>query len=335
MARKRSREAATKQQELVPLRETCAFCGGTLWVAYRSVRTITTLDGLYQLLLTVRRCHNAGCAHYRRPYRPEEEGGWALPHGEFGLDIIALIGMLRYTMHHSVPEIHQELSKRGVVIAERTVTNLLARYEELVALRLSDQSRLGERLSSQGHVVLALDGFQPDVGHEVLWVLRDCCSGEVLIARSLLGATENDLVPLLEEAASICQRVKIPITGVITDGQHSIRNAVRSALPDVPHQLCHFHYLREAAKPIADADRHAKKELKKYIRGVRPIERALEGRTDEEAEGIRGYCLAVRSALTDDGRPPLSASGLKLHERVAQIAASLARIAEKGVCRAS
>jgi hypothetical protein len=30
-------------------------------------------------------------------------------HGEFGLDIIALVGVLRYETHHSVPEIHQEL----------------------------------------------------------------------------------------------------------------------------------------------------------------------------------------------------------------------------------
>ena len=102
MARKRCRSAATRHQELVPLRETCESCGGTLWVAYHSVRTITTLDGLYQLLLTVRRCHNRACEHYRQPCRPEEEGGWALPHGEFGLDIIALIGTLRYTMHHSI-----------------------------------------------------------------------------------------------------------------------------------------------------------------------------------------------------------------------------------------
>lgn len=103
----------------------------------------------------------------------------------------------------------------------------------------------------------------------------------------------------------------------------------------MPHQLCHFHYLREAAKPIYEADRHAKKELKKHIRGVRPIERTLEQRQDTKAEVIRGYCLAVRSALTDDGRPPLSASGLKLQERIAQIAASLARLAEKGACHAS
>jgi hypothetical protein len=140
------------------------------------------------------------------------------------------------------------------------------------------------------------------------------------------------LVPLLEEAAGICRRLDIPIAGVITDGQHSIRHAVARALPGVPHQFCHFHYLREAAKPITDADRHAKKELKKHVPGVRPIERALEGRTDEEAEAVRGYCLAVRSALTDDGQPPLDASGLKLEERLHAIETSLSRVEEKRGC---
>lgn len=97
-------------------------------------------------------------SHVRAIPSPVPTGGggrWALPHGEFGLDIIALIGTLRYKMHQSVPEIHQELAKRGVVIAERTVTNLLARYDELVTLHLADQTRLRERLTAQGHVILA------------------------------------------------------------------------------------------------------------------------------------------------------------------------------------
>ena len=123
--------------------------------------------------------------------------------------------------------------------------------------------------------------------------------------------------------------LEVPITGVVSDGQHSVRKAVAQALPGVPHQLCHFHYLREAARPIYEADRHAKKELKKRVRGVRPLERQLEGRTDPEAEAARGYCDAVRSALTDDGRPPLEASGLKLHERLSGVVASLDRVAEK------
>src|SRR5262249_57970518 len=119
-------------------------------------------------------------------------------------------------------------------------------------------------------------------------------------------------------------RVRLP--GVVREGQAPIRNAVAQARPGGPPELRLFHSLREAAKPIAEADRHATKELKKRARGVRPIERAAEAEDDVEAEVVRGYCQAVRSALTDDGLPPLAASGLKLHQRLEQIAASLDRV---------
>jgi hypothetical protein len=134
---------------------------------------------------------------------------------------------------------------------------------------------------------------------------------------------------------TVGSQLDVPIEGVVSDGQQSIRKAVKSALPGVPHQLCHFHYLREAARPIYEADRHAKKELKKRIRGVRPIERELEGRKDEDAVAARGYCAAVRSAITDDGRPPLVAAGLKLRERLTHISHSLDRVAEKRGSRAN
>jgi hypothetical protein len=242
------------------------------------------------------------------------------------LDCIALVGQLRYAEHRSVPEIHQQLIARGVSICERTVTHLLDRYDELLAVSLTDDRRLGPLLAKQQGVILALDGMQPDVGHEVLWVLRDCLSGEVLLARSLLSAREAELVELIR---TVQQGLAVPILGVVSDGQHSIRNAVATALPEVPHQLCQFHYLREAARPIYEADRHAKKELKKRVRGIRPLERAVESRDDEEAAVVRDYCSAVRSAITDDGRPPLEASGLKLHDRLTAIAESLAQVAEK------
>jgi hypothetical protein len=233
---------------------------------------------------------------------------------------VARVGTLRYAQHRSLPEIHQHLRQRGVAIAPRTVNHLLERYDELLTLALTDTTRLQRITQSQGRVLLALDGLQPDVGHEVLWVLRDCLSGEVLLARRLLSATQADLAVLLR---MVQQTVQVPIVGVIADGQLSLRGAVAEVFPEVPHQLCHFHYLREAAKPIYEADRHAKKALQKRVRGVRPIERRLEGRSDPETEVIRGYCAAVRSALPAAGRPPLEASGLKLHDRLSAIAASL------------
>jgi len=329
MARNQPRPQATSELRLEPLSDLCRACEGKLWVAYHNARTVTTLEGLVRLRLVVRRCVNPECELYQQSRRPEQEGAFALPQGEFGLDVIALVGALRHAHHRSVPEIHRELLGRGVSVSERTVTNLLDRYEELVALRLTDQAALREKLGEQGRVVLALDGLQPDVGHEVLWVVRECLCGEILLARSLLSATEESLSGLLRE---VLEGLEVSVLGVISEGQHPIRRAVAGVLPGVPHQLCQFHYLREAAKEVYEADRNAKKELKKRVRGVRPIERELEGREDPEAGAVRGYCLAVRSAITDDGRAPLSASGIKLHERIEAIEASIERVVvgEKG-----
>jgi hypothetical protein len=318
--RTRSRPHHQHTLRLAPLTQHCPECGHTLWNAYDTRRTITTLDGLVRLVLRVRRCHNPSCPRFHQPYRPETESHYALPHHEFGLDVIALLGHLRYVEHRSVPEIHGELRRRRVVIAERTVSNLLDRYDELRALANANPKRLRALLRPQGRVVLAIDGLQPHVGHEILWVLRDCLSGEVLLARSLLSATIKDLATLIRE---VCQVLPVPITAVVSDGQETIRKAVARTLPGVPHQLCHFHYLREAAKPITESDRHAKKELKKQVRGVRPIERAAEAADNLEAEIVRGYCAAVRASLREEGLPPLSAAGLKLQARLGWILDSL------------
>lgn len=322
----------TITHDLTPERTTCLDCGRHLRADYTNRRTLTTLAGIARLNLTIRRCRNEQCVRVRVPYRPEAEGRFALPRHEFGFDVLALIGRLRYREHRSIPEIHAHLTIRGVVVAERTVLNLLDRYDELLAVALTDDAHLKSVLADQKRVVLAVDGLQPDVGHEVLWVARDCLSGEILSARAMLSARRKDLIAWLAEVKAASP---VPVAGVVSDGQHTIRQAVAAVFPDVPHQLCQFHYLREAAKPIYEADRHAKKELKKKVRGVRRIERRVEGQPGVEAAVVRGYCSAVRSALTDDGRPPLAASGLKLHERLSAIDASLDRVAAKGGCRRS
>ncbi|MGC8642078.1 MAG: ISNCY family transposase [Isosphaeraceae bacterium] len=279
---------------MVPVTQSCPECQHRLWARYNNFRTITTLDGVLRLTLLIRRCINSKCPRFLQPYRPEAESHFALPYHEFGLDVMALVGRLRHAEHRSIPEIHRELTGRGLVVAERTVTNLLDRYDELRALATADPKRLGPLLRRQRRVILAIDGLQPDVGHEVLWVLRDCLSGEILLAKSLLSSTAVDLASLITE---VRQALPVPITGVISDGQQSIRNAVAQALPGVPHQLCQFHSLREAAKPISEADRHAKKKLKKRVRGVRRIERQAAATTDElsVATGLKHFLKVTKS----------------------------------------
>src|SRR6516164_4395667 len=193
--------------------------------------------------------------------------------------------------------------------------------------RLEILGGCGEEAARQHHlageaVTQHPQDFVADIGLQAV----DGLSGEVVLARSLLSATTEDLQALVTE---VRQAVPVPIRGVISDGQSTIRKAVARALPGVPHQLCQFHYLREAAQPIYEADRHAKKELKKRVRGVRPLERQAEKEPSQEAAVVRDYCAAVRAALTDDGRPPLAASGLRLLERLTKVVASLDRVAAK------
>ncbi len=291
MARRTKRPPFTRTVRLLPQRQQCSACGGRLWHLYQTQRTITTLEDVTRLSLTIVRCPNPACSRYHQPVRPEEEGAWALPHGEFGLDVIAFIGSLRYREHRSIPEIHKALLELQVAIAPRTVTYLLERYEELLALHLAEATRLKELLTHQGHVIVALDGLQPFKTHDVLRVLRDTLSGEVLLARSLDSARQEDLADLLRE---VKKALPVPIVAVISDAQRPIRLAVQKVLPGIPHQLCQFHYLKEAAKPIVEVDRHAKTELKKYTRGVREIERSIVTREDQEAKTIGGYCLGLR-----------------------------------------
>jgi len=274
MARTTPRPVPTETQTLQPLQRSCPTCGETMWAAYHTDRTSTTLATVLALTLQIRRCLNRSCPHFRQPYRPELEGRLALPTHALGLDVSAVLGPWRYADHRSRPEISQALRERHVAVAPRTVTKLLERDDAWVALALQDPTRLQRLTPARGRVLFARDGLQPDVGHAVLGVWRDGLAGDVLLARSFLAATHEALAHLVQE---VPQALQVPSVGGISDGQPALRAAVAQALPGVPHQWWHCHSLREAAKPISEADRQAKKTLKKRVRGIRPLERHLAG----------------------------------------------------------
>ena len=330
MGGKTRRPAASEERRLHLESRSCSACQATLRIGYTSWRQVATLAGVVRLKVSIGRCENPACARYHSPVHPVAEGQVALPHYEYGLDVLALVGALRYQSSASAPQIHLALLGRGVRISRRNVQYLLERYDELVALVVRGDPQRRARLNAQGRLILAMDGLQPDVGHEILWLIRDVVSGEVLLARSLLSACQSDLATLLREAIA---GLEAPVVGVVSDGQQSIAKAVAGVFPGVPHQLCQYHYLKQAAAPAWAADRHAKKDLKKRVRGIRPLERAVNARTDEEAEIVRGYCAAVRGALSDEGKAPLVPGGLRLQARLARIDASLHHAAEKrGAC---
>ncbi|NMO21272.1 hypothetical protein HPC49_37480 [Pyxidicoccus fallax] len=227
MARNTAQPPPSRQVGLENAQRRCAACGRPTRADYRARRNVVTLEGVVALKVQVRVCHEARCPLHLKAIRAEEEGRWVLPDHEFGLDVIVLIGTLRHQAGLRVPAIHAHLRARGVSISERSVSNLLDRYEALLALRLADDARLQSVLHAQGRVLLALDGPSP-------WLVRDCLSGEVLAARG--PPEDGDLTPavlLLEVARALA----VPIVGVVSDDLLVLRDAVASVLPGVPHHF--------------------------------------------------------------------------------------------------
>ncbi len=201
--RNRPRPSFTRTQTLTPVLTLCPVCQHRLYADYANVRTVTTLAGVTRLILYILYAATTiiAAARATNPIDPRPESHFALPHHEFGLDVIACVRTLtlRRTPQHPRDPPRTHSPRRRPRPTLRPQSPGAALRTNCAPLAAADPQRLQRLLQEQPGVVLAIDGLQPDVGHEVLWVLRDCVSGEILLARSLLSATSADLATLLSE----------------------------------------------------------------------------------------------------------------------------------------
>src|SRR3954465_8710203 len=126
MARVSARRRPERERILVPSRQDCPGCGGHMRLRYENRRDVVTLSGGVRLRLRIRWCERQGCPRFHVPYRPEAESAWGA-------------SPPRASQRAGDP---RHSARRGVEIAERSVTNLLDRYDELLATRLTDTRRL-------------------------------------------------------------------------------------------------------------------------------------------------------------------------------------------------
>jgi hypothetical protein len=307
-----------KQVYFSPEIKLCPHCHQQLkrsHIAWR--KNIFTLKETLHITSYAYRCKNKACSKPQQTYRSTEAEMLSLKYYQFSIDVIAKIGHLYFKEHKTIDKIKQTLCKLKI---SRSEINLL--YQAYLALtttnRQQDTTYLN-RIRANGGIILSLDGVQPEKGNETLWILKDVLTGETLLARNLQSADKNSIATLISEIKAL----GIPVKGVISDGQRSIRLAVKQALPGIPHQLCHFHFLRNIARPISEMDRALKVDLKKKVRGIKPIEQNASYKTDKKSQLIFKYCQAIRFALQDDGCYPLEPGGLKLYRRLKTIQQAL------------
>src|SRR6266571_1620044 len=302
-----------------PVEHECLECHRTLREAVAvSRRTVITLAGVIKLNHAGYRCPDPQGPGSHRTYRSVQADALALPHFTYGLDIVLLVGELRLKEHQTVDEIHQELLTRleplGVKIARREILYLFEAYCTL--LRASseakdDQEWLGQ-VQKNGGIIVSVDGIQPEKGNETVYLVRDALTGRVLAAENVTSSETAVMKALLAPVVALGVERKVKVLGTITDAQESELKAVQELWPEVPHQVCQFHALRDAAQPAFAADKKVKtamrKALQPKVRALRKqLKRQISTASPKEAEQLAAlddYALGILTALNTDGIQP-------------------------------
>src|SRR5437660_4288836 len=230
-------------------------------------RTVITLEEVIKLVHAGYRCPDPDCAGSQRTYRSLQADALALPWFTYGLDVVLLVGRLRLRAHQTVDEIHQELLKRfeplGVKIARREILYLFEAYGTL--LRASSEAKDDEEWLAQvkknGGIIVSLDGIQPEKGNETVYLVRDALTGRVLAAENVTSSETAVMKALLAPVVAL----GVKVLGTITNAQESELLAVEELWPEVPHQVCQFHALRDAAQPAFEADKALKTAMRKRL----------------------------------------------------------------------
>src|SRR5438105_3503860 len=263
-----------------PLEHACPQCHRTLREAVAvSRRTVITLDGVIKLNHAGYRCPDGECPGHQRTYRSPQADALALPYFTFGLDIVLLVGRLRLSEHQTVDEIHQELLARleplGVKIARREILYLFEAYCTLMraSSEAKDDQEWLAQVQKNGGIIVSVDGIQPEKGNETVYLVRDALTGRVLVAENVTSSETAVMKALLASVVALEVERKVKVLGTITDAQESELKAVQELWPQVPHQVCQFHVLRDASQGAYAADKKIKtamrKQLQPKLRAVR------------------------------------------------------------------
>jgi len=243
--------------------EVCPRCGGRLKVAYQSgPKTVQTLTGVWTVAHQPKRCVDPDGAGHRVTWTAAQWHQTAPPYCTYGYDVIAQVGWQRQTRGELFAEIHADLEK-ALQISEAQV-RYLYHHHYLPLLACQERQHRGhlERVAQEWGLILSLDGLAPAGGEPQLWVVREMQTGLTLRSGWLSGQDQGAFVNFLQPIAE----QKWPVQAVLSDKQKGLEPAIAQVFPQARQAFCQWHYLRNAAAPIAAADEAMKGALRQQVR---------------------------------------------------------------------
>jgi len=284
----------------------CAVCGAALHICDHRRHRIFTLQGPVEVVCKLAHCSDLQCAAHAKTRSPYAEMTLTLPWWLIGWDVFCWMGHRRFARHWSVPQIRGALADTyQISLSADAVEDALRRYQTMLASRQQDPQVVAAAYRNVAALVLSIDGLQPEKGHETLYVVRELNAKRIWFAEALLSSSADEVRRLLSQARAWATQLGLPVHLWLSDKQDAFVTGIAAEFPGVPHRYCVNHFLRDLAKPMLEADSHAKVKMRRTVRGLRTIEReVLQQRRPIAAEAPAGEPPAVVPAATTPGTQP-------------------------------
>lgn len=307
----------------------CPRCGAQLkqWATVQD-KVLTTLAGRFRLINLGYRCSRSRCPNARVTLVSAEPARLSLKGIGFGFDVIVQIGWWRFWEHRTLDEIW-ELARRRFPISRRQIMYLIVDF--LCLLKAAQPARIEahRKLYNRRGLLLSVDAMQPEKGNDVLYVVRELRSHLTLRA---VKVTNQRRTTLRDQVLGPIDRLGFRIRAVVSDAEEAIQWAVNDLWPGCPHHACHFHALRDAGRPILEADQHWMVKIKQELRAkLRPVRLAIQALPEVEPHRriLLDYAEALRSCLRVSSVAPFQLGGLRVMDDLRAVAASLRRCQKK------
>jgi hypothetical protein len=254
-----------------------------------------------ELVCKLNHCPDRLCPGHAKTKSPELEVTIALPKSAIGWDVLCWIGHRRCSRHWSITQIRGELRDAyGIQLSEDSLARYIRQYQIMLAARQEDPAGLRQQYEAVDQIVLTIDGLQPEKGHETLYVVRELTQKRVWFAEPLISATADEVRRLFAKAKAWAKALGKPVVLWLSDRQDAFVTGIAAEFPGVPHRYCGNHFLRDVAKPVLEADSHAKVQMRKKVRGLRTIEQAvLKHQKTEEAPQVLPPDAAVNAPAAE------------------------------------
>lgn len=248
----------------------CLCCGQKMQRISGDERYLTLKEGRIKAYIEIYSCSNKSCDLYEQRIKPAEFNNLIFPGLSYGIDIIAEVGILRLREHKTIAEIHDRIitNYAHVEISERHMQNIVNKIMYLMESSSLDPKTMKEKLLKKNKnikgLALSIDGLEPEKGNEILYIVREIQTGEILFSRFLEFSDKETIQrEIYESLKKLVKAMKLPVLGLVADKQKVLTTAFEEVFPGVPIQHCQSHFIKAIRKPIQEKSSKMAKEIKK------------------------------------------------------------------------